>query len=72
MKGGNTYSDAIDPVISGAIIEYVKTHNVTGRELVMEVPKTILPEIPLSVKREVVCQMRLQHIIKFDGFRCSV
>lgn len=72
MKGGNTYDDTIDPIIVKAVTEYVKSHKVTGKELVMEVSKTILPDIPLSAKRNAICQMRLQGIVKFDGFRCSV
>lgn len=72
MKGGNTYNASIDPVIMSAVVEYVQTHNVNGRELVMEVPKIVLPEVPLHIKRNAICQMRLQGVIKFNGFRCKV
>jgi hypothetical protein len=58
--------------IACVLCDFVKTHDIGARGFILEVPKVVMPEESLYLKRQVACQLRKTLTVRYGGIFCSV
>ena len=58
--------------IACVLCDFVKTHEIGARGFILEVPKVVMPEESLYLKRQVACQLRKTMTVRYGGIFCSV